>query len=216
MKVYLLPGLGADERIFRYLDLKSFEVVPLRWHTPNGDESIEDYAKKLAEQIDRDNPVLIGMSFGGIMAIELGKILKAHKIIIISSVISFNELPAMYRLAGKVQVHRMLSGSLLKSSHRLMNWVMGATDPMRRDLLAEMLRDTNEHFLRWAIHKIVTWKNTAVVPNVYRIHGTNDRILPLRRADFIINNGSHLAIANRAEEVTLFIKKIIATPNVNS
>jgi len=216
LKIYLLPGLGADERIFRYLDIGEHNVVPLKWHAPIGDEPIEAYAKKLSQQIQGDDMILIGMSFGGIMAIELGKIMKANKIILISSIASFDELPLIYRLAGKTRIHRLLTGGVLKSSYRLMNWVMGATDPIRKELLAHMLRDTDERFLRWALHKIVTWKNSTVPSNVYRIHGTNDRVLPLRHADFIINNGGHLSVANRAEEVTLFIRKILATPNADS
>ena len=72
-----------------------------------------------------------------------------------------------------------------------------------------MLRDTDERFLSWAIDKIVSWKNTTVPPNVFRIHGNNDRVLPMRRTDFVIDRGGHLAIADKAEEVSRYIKKII-------
>jgi hypothetical protein len=143
LNLYLLPGLGADERIFRHLELGDHNVVPIRWAVPLKHESIEDYALQIAKQIGPDNSVLIGMSFGGIMAIEIAKIIS------VSSVISYDELPPMYRLAGKLKLHQILTGGVLKSSQRMMNWVMGATDPLRKTLLADMLRDTDERFLHW-------------------------------------------------------------------
>ena len=60
----------------------------------------------------------------------------------------------------------------------------------------------------WAIHKIVTWTNQPKIENLKHIHGTNDSILPIRfvQADKQINNGGHLMILNRADEVMEFIR----------
>lgn len=209
--IYLLAGVGADERLFRYLDIKG---TPVKWVVPSKDDSMIDYAKKLIPQIKGPDPILIGMSFGGMMAVELGKIMTVKKIILISSAVNETELPFTYRFAGRLKLHRILTGTLLKSSHRFMNWVMGAADPLRRELLADMLRDTDEKFLYWAIEKIVTWKNTVVPPNVIRIHGTNDRVLPLRKTDYTVEGGGHLMVANRAEEVSGYIKKILSVRSV--
>lgn len=114
MDIYLLSGLGADERLFQYLDLKGHRLIPLNWITPCKDESIEDYAQRIAPQVRDGNSVLIGVSFGGIMAMEIGKHIQIHKIILISSVESFKELPVTYRLAGRLRLHRILTPALLK------------------------------------------------------------------------------------------------------
>jgi hypothetical protein len=36
------------------------------WEIPLAKESLDDYAKRIAKKIKRENPVLIGVSFGGI------------------------------------------------------------------------------------------------------------------------------------------------------
>lgn len=213
MKIYLLPGLGADERLFRYLDLEGHDVIPVKWTKPGKNESIEEYAAKIAKLIQGEDAVLIGMSFGGMMSIEIGKIIPLQKIILISSCAQYTELPFTYRLAGKLKLHRILTGGLLKRSHRAMNWVMGAADPLRKNLLADMLRDTDEHFLYWALNKIVSWKNSELPKNVFRIHGDRDKVLPFRKADYVVKNGGHLMVANRAGEVSAAINQILSTKN---
>jgi thioesterase domain-containing protein len=37
------------------------------------DESLDEYAKRIAEKIKLENPVLIGVSFGGILVQEMAK-----------------------------------------------------------------------------------------------------------------------------------------------
>lgn len=209
MTIYLLPGLGADERLFQNLDLDGFHATTLKWIDPLQNESIESYAKRLAVKIAGQELVLIGMSFGGIMSIELAKVVPVKKIILISSAVSFDELPRLYRLAGRTKFYKVMTGGLLKRSHQIFNWVMGARDPVRKELLAQILRDTDEKFLRWAVEKIVTWRNSTVPDNVVRIHGDNDRVLPFRRAEYRIKGGSHLMVADRAGEVSAAIKEIL-------
>lgn len=210
MTIYLLPGLGADERLFQYLDLGDHEVVPIHWITPDGDETIENYAAKIALQISAGDNVLIGQSFGGLMAVEIGKIMPFKKIILISSMIAYDELPRRYAIAGRLRLHKILTPGLLKKSHTLMNWIMGAADPQRRKLLSDMLRDSDEKFMMWAIQKILTWRNRTIPPHIVCIHGDNDKVLPLRRAEYVIRGGGHLMVADRAGEVSAIIKEIIA------
>lgn len=47
MKIYLMPGLGYDCRIFDLLDLNNFDVVRLHWIEPMPREHIHDYAQRL-------------------------------------------------------------------------------------------------------------------------------------------------------------------------
>lgn len=51
-----------------------------------------DYAKRLSLQITDEQPILIGLSFGGMMAMELAKIIKVQKIVLLASAKSANEL----------------------------------------------------------------------------------------------------------------------------
>lgn len=210
MTIYLLPGLGADERLFQYLNLGDHEIIPIHWITPTSDDTIENYAAKIALQISGTDNVLIGQSFGGLIAVEIGKIMSFKKIILISSMVSCDELPRRYRFMAQLRLHKIITPHILKRSHRLLNWVMSPADQLRRKLLGEMLRDSEDKFMSWAIEVALSWKNRTVPANIVCIHGDADKILPLRRAEYVIKGGGHLIVADRADEVSAAIKEILA------
>ena len=86
--VYFMPGLAASSTIFENIHLpeEEFEIVLLNWFLPNDKESLQDYAFRMTKNIHHDNPVLIGVSFGGILVQEMAKQIKVRKTIIVSSV----------------------------------------------------------------------------------------------------------------------------------
>ena len=75
--------------------------------------------KEISQQIKDKNPILIGLSFGGIVATELSKIISVEKLILISSLKTKSEIPLIYRLAGKLHIHRIIPYSVLKKDHFL-------------------------------------------------------------------------------------------------
>ena len=138
-QVYIFSGLGADERVFHKLDLSSFSVTHIQWIPIKKEESIENYASRLLGQIHTSTPILIGLSFGGMIAVEVAKQLETEKIILISSAKTKNEIPPTYRLAGKLNLHRIIPSSILKHSNTLINWFFGANSIEDKQLLKQIL-----------------------------------------------------------------------------
>ena len=83
--VYVFSGLGADERVFCKINFSGYTVHFIQWIAPKKNEAIEDYSLRLTAQITKENPILVGLSFGGMMAVEVAKHISTEKIIIISS-----------------------------------------------------------------------------------------------------------------------------------
>jgi pimeloyl-ACP methyl ester carboxylesterase len=199
--VYFFSGLGADERVFQFLNLSFCNPVFIKWNLPLKNECIENYAAKLLVQIQEKNPVLVGVSFGGMMAIEVAKLITIEKIIIISSAKTRFEIPFYFRFLGKANAHKIIPTSFLKSFKNLNQFIFGVDSFKEQQLLNEIIQDTHPDFLKWAIDKIVHWQNKIIPSNITHIHGTNDRILPLKyiSADFIIQNGGHFMIVNQSD-----------------
>ena len=210
-KLYLFSGLGADERVFDDLDFSGYEATFVQWIQPLKNERIEDYAKRISAQINTPNPILIGLSFGGMMAMEVAKLIKTEKVILIASAKTKFEIPLYYRLIGKTNIHQIIPASLLKQANFISNWFFGTESSKDKVLLANILRDTDPIFLKWAIDKIVNWQNAEITQNVKHIHGTADRILPLKfvLVDVIIKGGGHLMTVNKAIELDFEIKKLL-------
>ena len=76
--LYCMPGLGANSKIFEHISLpkEKFELHFLEWKTPiSFDESLEEYALRITDDIIHKNPVLLGVSFGGILVQEIAKVI---------------------------------------------------------------------------------------------------------------------------------------------
>lgn len=211
--IYFVSGLGADERVFRLLKFEGYRPVHLRWLDPERGEPIEHYAKRLAAQIKSDRPIIVGLSFGGIIAVEIAKQIEVDKVILISSVKTASEIPPYFKLFRWFPIHRIFPfKSLLWAEYWFANWVFGTESMDERSLLRAILIDTDAHFLKWALHRVVIWKNETIPDQLYHIHGLGDRIFPIRfvEPDFVLEKAGHLMILNRAAQVSTFIDKIIS------
>ncbi len=207
--VYLLSGLGADKRVFDFVDLSGYNTVHIYWVDPAGCVSIEAYAQKLIDQITTSNPILVGVSFGGMVAVELSKLIATEKIILISSAVTIQDIPLRYKVLGALRLNKLVPPTALTQPNSLLFWLFGAQSVHDKNLLRTILRDTDVNFLTWALDKIMHWKNTIVPQNAICIHGTHDKMLPMQNPHYTINKGGHLMIVNRAKEVSAFVQKAL-------
>lgn len=210
-RIFIFSGLGTDERVFKYLEFPGCEVTFVKWIKPFKSETLQDYSKRLTEQITAQKPTIVGLSFGGIVATEVSKIIEPEKLILIASAKTYKEVPFYFRIAGKLKLQKLLPVSLLKAQNFISNWFFGIQSFEDKKLLGEILHDTDPDFLKWAIDQIVNWKNEIVVANVKHIHGTADRILPFRyiKADFAIEKGGHFMTVNKSSELNSIIKTLL-------
>ena len=207
--IYLFGGIGADHRVFDYLDLSPYEKVPVVWIAPLKEETIEDYAKRLLTQIPTSKPILMGVSFGGMIAMELGKLIETEKIILISSVRTREDLPGHFKWIDRINRHIAISPAVLKKSQRIACWFFSVKEKWEKDLLCSIIQDTNDDFLVWAIEKLTHWENEKRLENVVKIHGTKDRLLPITTADYKVEKGGHFMVINRAREISDVLKGLL-------
>ena len=210
--IYCISGLGADERVFQKLKLQGYQPVHIRWVAPKMQESISDYAQRLTKQIKSDSPILIGLSFGGIIAVEIAKQLNTKKVILISSTKNQQEIPFYFKIFRWLPIHLLLPAKIILWFGQLLaSWFFSLETIDERKLFRAILLDTDAKFTKWAIHQIISWKNELTPENIYHVHGESDRIFPYKfiHEDFSITKGGHFMILNRAEHISQLIQKII-------
>lgn len=213
MKVYFISGLGADKRVFNNIVLqKGFESEFLNWINPEKDETLESYSLRLAQKINfSESFALVGLSMGGMIAVEIAKHYKVDKLILLSSVPKSSELPRLYRMSMYFKFHKMLPVAVFKSAS-LLKWFFNVDTPENKILMKQIVKDADTNFIKWALNAIVLWKNDVVPGSLYHIHGDHDFLLPLRNttATHIIKGGSHMMVLNKAKEVSLLINNILS------
>lgn len=213
--VYVFSGLGADKRVFQKIVFSEYNTIYIEWILPNKNENIESYAKKLTEKIKHEKPILVGLSFGGIIATEIGKLIETEKIILIASAKNKTEIPYYFRIAGKLKLHKLLPSKIMKMPNFFSFWFFGTESKYDERILREILKDTDTTFLKWAIDKIVNWKNETEHNNLVHIHGTSDRILPIKyvNCQIKVKNGGHFMTLNKSQEINNILKNEISCSN---
>jgi pimeloyl-ACP methyl ester carboxylesterase len=208
-KIYCLSGLGADERIFSNLSIQGVQLVHLSWITPDKNDSLPDYARKMAQLINDPEPVIIGMSFGGMLATEIAKSEKVQKAIIISSAKAKDELPDLNIFLKMLIEYRLIPKFLYAIPNPVVNKLFGAATHEEKKLLNSIIGDTDGAFVKWAFRAMLHWQNMETPSPVVHIHGTKDDILPSRlsKPDYWVKDGTHLMIYNRAEEIAEIIRR---------
>ncbi len=205
MNIYYISGLGADERAFDKLDfVTQHHATYIPWLKPfQKKEAIEAYAKRMAESIKDENPVLIGLSFGGMMAIEIAKLIKIKKIILISSCKTKDELPPQIKMAGALGLDALLPNTLVKSSKPVIHNFLGTISAVEKEIANDFIDHIDDDYLSWAMRSISRWKNTEIPCPIFHIHGNSDMLLPNNfvQADHIIEGGNHFMIYNKANEI---------------
>jgi pimeloyl-ACP methyl ester carboxylesterase len=210
-KVYFISGLGADERVFTFLDLSYCEPVYVKWIAPLKKETLVSYALRLRQEIPETHPVIVGISFGGMLVTEMAKADPNIKPIIIASSKTTKEFPGYLRMVRYFPLYNWMPGTMLKRAAYMTKWVLGKNQKEQKRIILEIMRDTDIEFVKWAFTAILSWKNEIVPDNIVHIHGTADRILPCRlvKADYIIQGGPHVLPLDKHEEVSALLKKLI-------
>ena len=201
MKIYGISGLGADERVFKYLNLKH-EIIPLAWIKHDKNELLEHYAKRLAAKIDTNEDFgILGVSFGGLVAVEISKILNPKVTILISSVETKNELSFLIKGLGKMNVVKYLPSKLFNPPKKIAHFLFGTDN---KELLNKILDDTDLDFTKWAVNELLNWKNTTTLSSIIKISGTNDKLMSPTKANntILIEKGEHFMIVDKAKEIS--------------
>ena len=193
------------------MDLPNQSFKHIYWLDPQKKEPLPTYAARLIEQIDTSKPVvLVGVSFGGMIAQEIAKHISVQQLIIISSVKSPDEFDWKLKIARKTKLHLLAPTPLLKWGNLLTaNYFFSVTDKQEAALLRQIVLDTDTKFMLWAIDAIMNWQNPEPLPNIIHIHGTTDRIFPVKpiKNAHLIKGGGHFMIVNKAVEVSELIMK---------
>lgn len=211
--IYFMPGLAASPKIFRYIKLpEMYQIHYLEWVIPNSeDESLQEYAKRMTQFITKPNPVLVGVSFGGIMVQEISKLIDVEKVIIISSIKNKYELPLHLKLIKKTKVYKLLPSKLIANINDLTPYVIGKTAKFKAKLYKKYLSVRDETYLNWSVYQVLHWQQTEKLPNLVHIQGTKDSVFPIQNmTDYIpVKRGTHIMILNKSKKISKLIVEIL-------
>jgi len=208
--IFFISGLGADHRAFDRIKLNGYKQTHLPWIIPETGETMHSYAQKMAKPIlATKNPVVIGVSLGGMLASEMTNFIPQMRAILISSIKSPAERSLLLKAGYAFPIQHFISISLLKRMSFLWRWANFKRPTADVNRMLQMFKEQDNRFLKWAMINAPKWKGTGVAERIYHIHGDSDRLFPLKRINSpnVIKGGNHIMVFLRGEEITNLINK---------
>lgn len=213
MKWILIPGLGADERLFaNIVDLLPDHQI-IRFESPEREETIEQYADRLRGQMKPDGPfVLGGVSFGGMLSSILCEKLKPAALVLMASTHHPEALGQSIRAfewLSRVWPETFARWVRQLGSHTL-RW-LEPIPPDHLELFKAMARDGRLEHIRGGARMIMKWRRAPVIPCPrYHLHGSRDLLISVDKvhATRVIPGAGHLLNLTHAPQVREFITHV--------
>lgn len=216
-RLVLLPGLGCDARLFEP-QRRAFPALETpAWLEPERRETLAAYGARMARALsDDDRPLVLGgVSFGGMVALEMARHLELKAVVLLASAAA----PSEVRLALRAfkPIVRALPLAVFRAMHPFAPFVYGnfaESAKEHRELFVTMLRDTPPSFLRWACGAALHRRVVRDLPcPVLRIHGSGDRIVPAEgvSTDLLVRGGGHLLNLTHPEVVNAFLREALGS-----
>jgi pimeloyl-ACP methyl ester carboxylesterase len=206
LPLILLPGMGADARMFAAQRAAFPELRVPAWIEPRAGESLAHYARRLTEAIETSEPCFVGgASFGGMVAIEMAPYLPTRAVFLIGSARSPDAIGGLRHVAELRRAFRLIR-SITNIAIQTLDWLI---DDTTNDIL-QQFAETDAAFLQWATRAVLEWEPTHRWQGpIFQIHGDRDWILPVTRthADVVVPGAGHLLSITHAAGVNRFLRQ---------
>lgn len=214
VRLLLLPGLGADERLFSRLGTLCVPVVTTRLPPPDANESFTAYALRIAAGLDlRPEDWIGGCSFGSLVAADIARRRPVAGLVLIGGGLSSSAVAAPIAWLGRLT--RYIPCAALQA---LFAWpaacklAFGRLDTDIAGTITAMALDTPAAMGCAGIRLLFSYYPAIpVLCPVHAIHGDRDRLMrapPLPRCRKVAGAGHALALSH-AREVTAFLNEVI-------
>ena len=212
----LLPGLGADERLFQYQARRVARPYghPSVAFPPRGRSRSPGSRSVSPRAFPTDRPRFVGgASFGGMVALELAALVRPEAVVLIGSCTTSESGSRHGCACLGVSAHACprASSERVRGPHLSLLPMFGLPGRGERRLFSEMASAVEPGFLKWGCRAILSWRPAAYDGPVFHLHGSADRIIPLHRVrpSHVVKGAGHLLSLSHPVETTDFLSRIL-------
>jgi hypothetical protein len=210
--VYLIPAPDMKERAIEAIlaagikgaTLIRVELPPIACDFSR--ENLQTICDAIKSQIHNKNPILLGFCYGGALAIEVARELDSPRVILVSSLLSSDELPVSRKLLAKFFLRAPESGlSLIGNSV-----IFVVKKVLRRAVkIPRIWKKIPQN--RFISHHALNLKPIPSEQIIGRIHGERDAILPIGLISNakVIKNAGHFLFVSHRKEMLRMLGRII-------
>jgi pimeloyl-ACP methyl ester carboxylesterase len=213
LNYYLLPGMGADHRLYDKMELRNGDVHFLDWIPSEQSKNLSDYARLISKKITTTNNIIIGSSMGGMVAVEISKIIKPLSTILISAPTGRHQFPTSLKALRVLRFHRIIGESMVMKVSGLANLFMGFHNQEEKALFFDMLKANGSSFLHFSVGAVLEWSNREEPLGDYlQILGSEDRLFKaskMKVAPVVLPGGGHFTAYQKGPEISEIINNYV-------
>ena len=206
---YMIPGMGANKRLYENYQLPG-RMHHLEWEYVPGAKSLADYAQSIAQKINTSNNIIVGSSMGGMMAVEVSRLVSPALTVLISAPTGRHEFPLSLKVLDRIGLHRALTPGALFKLTRLCDTFMGFKTSEQRTMFYEMMQSNGPDFLHYSVRAVLGWGNETPPSGPFiQIIGDKDKLFDCRKiyGVRVLQNSGHFSTYEKSEEICSIIKE---------
>lgn len=203
LNYYLIPGMGANRRLYENYHLPG-KIHVLEWEYAKGAQTLGDYARYIAPKINTKNNVLVGSSMGGMLAVELSRIIQPLLTVLISAPIGRQQFPRSLKALDTMGIHRALTPNALFKLTKLCDTFMGFKTKEQRTMFYEMMQSNGPEFLHYSVNAVLGWKNVTPPDGSYiQVLGDKDQLFDATKIPgaIVLKGSGHFSTYEKSEEI---------------
>lgn len=211
-RVWVLPGMGADSRIFRSLTFP-WSATFLEWLDPKDGETISSYADRLLNGHDiAHNDLIFGYSFGGIVAQDWASRNKVQRVVLLNSLHHKSTVRPFFRLLSLTGILRWApKNSVIKFIFFLARLHSKPTSQL--DLTIEMMEQFDDRYYRWVLKQILSWNHPTPLCPIDVIQGEVDPVFLHstyeEKRTWTLKDAAHLSFQTHGQEISYLLKEYV-------
>ena len=88
----------------------------------------------------------------------------------------------------------------------------GAMQKKEMLMISTMLDKSSGTFFKWAVHQVLHWKQHGIVTPIIHIHGTRDKLFPIRyiKDPIPVKGGNHFMVVYKGKEISKIITSYLS------
>jgi pimeloyl-ACP methyl ester carboxylesterase len=208
LNYYLIPGMGADNRLFHHFHLPNGNVHYLDWIPQGSSRNLSEYASLMAERITTERNIIVGSSMGGMVTVEIAKQIRPLGAVLVSAPTGRHEFPKRLKTLSALKFHRALNSKQVMRISRLCDLFMGFKTPEQRAMFYDMLEGNGHEFLHFSVGAVLEWQNMTPPPVPFiQILGSEDKLFNPKKISntHILQGSGHFTAFEKGKEVSKII-----------
>ena len=196
---FILPGMGATAAMYNALRHKlDFKINFIDWPAYKGEKTYAEAARRIVDENNIENGDIVGgSSLGGMVALEVGQIVRPKAIVLLGSAISSSEVQGLLTMISPLAVITPLA-------------VVQMLAGKQKALVSTMFADADTEFIRAMCSYLQHWPGyRGQRYRIYRFHGKKDHVIPCPIGGAtVVEDAGHLVAMTHVKETADFLSGV--------